>query len=289
MARSSCRRASPRRRPDRLSSRKGSTSPPRAPERLGPLRRSAHDRRGPACARHGHARQHRPRGPHADRAARRTTPRLDRLDRLAANLRGTAAQPAERSDEELAAMTVGREDPHYQALAQDLAAITQLTEQGGLSQFARIQQQLIGGLERLSELPAELTADRQPGPAAHGHRPARHRHAGIRRRRDRARLRPAAPRRGRTHALKRAHRTQRRSGPARHRARQAHERQPQLANGLGELTTATCGSRRIRQTQQRQCPARRRIRQAKQRQPQLASGSASSRPATRSSQGALRR
>jgi RND superfamily putative drug exporter len=58
---------------------------------------------------------------------------------------------------ELDAMTVARGDPRYPALAQDLAAITQLTEQNGLSQLARIQQQLIGGLERLSELPAELS------------------------------------------------------------------------------------------------------------------------------------
>ncbi|HZL47872.1 MAG TPA: MMPL family transporter [Solirubrobacteraceae bacterium] len=58
---------------------------------------------------------------------------------------------------ELDAMTVARGDPRYPALAQDLAAITQLTEQNGLSQLARIQQQLIVGLERLSELPAELS------------------------------------------------------------------------------------------------------------------------------------
>jgi len=58
---------------------------------------------------------------------------------------------------ELAAMTVGREDPHYQALAQDLAAITQLTEQGGLSQLARIQKQLCQGLEALAGLPGQLS------------------------------------------------------------------------------------------------------------------------------------
>ncbi|MFI5280907.1 MAG: MMPL family transporter, partial [Gemmatimonadales bacterium] len=58
---------------------------------------------------------------------------------------------------ELDAMTLGRGDPRYPALAQDLAAITQLTEQNGLSQLARIQQQLCQGLERLSELPAELS------------------------------------------------------------------------------------------------------------------------------------
>jgi putative drug exporter of the RND superfamily len=58
---------------------------------------------------------------------------------------------------ELDAMTVARGDPRYPALAQDLAAITQLTEQNGLAQLARIQQQLCEGLERLSELPAELS------------------------------------------------------------------------------------------------------------------------------------
>jgi len=58
---------------------------------------------------------------------------------------------------ELEAMTVGRSDPRYKALAQDLAAVTQLIEQNGLSQLARIQQQLSHCLERLSELPAELS------------------------------------------------------------------------------------------------------------------------------------
>ena len=58
---------------------------------------------------------------------------------------------------ELAAMTVGREDAHYQALAQDLATITQLTEQGDLSQLARIQKQLYQGLEALAGLPAKLS------------------------------------------------------------------------------------------------------------------------------------
>jgi RND superfamily putative drug exporter len=57
---------------------------------------------------------------------------------------------------ELEAMTVGREDPRYQALAQDLAAVTQLIEQNGLSQLARIQQQLGQGLEALSGLPGQL-------------------------------------------------------------------------------------------------------------------------------------
>jgi RND superfamily putative drug exporter len=77
-----------------------------------------------------------------------------------ASLRTSEEQLRSRLSEatrQLAAMTVGREDPHYQALAQDLAAITQLTEQGGLSQLARIQQQLLGGLEGLANLPAELS------------------------------------------------------------------------------------------------------------------------------------
>ncbi len=58
---------------------------------------------------------------------------------------------------ELDAMTVGRSDPRYDALAQDLAAITQLSEQNGLSQLTRIRQQLLGCLERLADLPAELS------------------------------------------------------------------------------------------------------------------------------------
>ncbi len=58
---------------------------------------------------------------------------------------------------ELQAMTVGRDDPRYQALAQDLAAVTQLMEQNGLSQLAQIQQQLLGGAEGLANLPAELS------------------------------------------------------------------------------------------------------------------------------------
>ncbi len=58
---------------------------------------------------------------------------------------------------ELEAMTVGRSDPRYQALAQDLTAATQLIEQGGLSQLARIQQQLCQGLEALSGLPGQLS------------------------------------------------------------------------------------------------------------------------------------
>jgi len=59
---------------------------------------------------------------------------------------------------ELDAMTVARGDPRYPALAQDLAAVTQLSEQNSLSQLAAIQQQLIGCLEQLADLPAELSA-----------------------------------------------------------------------------------------------------------------------------------
>jgi putative drug exporter of the RND superfamily len=59
---------------------------------------------------------------------------------------------------ELDAMTVARGDPRYPALAQDLAAVTQLSEQNGLSQLAHIQRQLIQCLERLADLPAELSA-----------------------------------------------------------------------------------------------------------------------------------
>jgi RND superfamily putative drug exporter len=58
---------------------------------------------------------------------------------------------------ELDAMSVGRGDPRYPALAEDLAAITQLIEANGLSQLSRIQQQLAQGSERLADLPAELS------------------------------------------------------------------------------------------------------------------------------------
>jgi RND superfamily putative drug exporter len=58
---------------------------------------------------------------------------------------------------ELDAMTVGRGDQRYPALAQDLALITQLTEQNGSPQLARIQQQLAQGLEWLADLPAGLS------------------------------------------------------------------------------------------------------------------------------------
>jgi RND superfamily putative drug exporter len=57
---------------------------------------------------------------------------------------------------ELEAMTVGRGDPRYRALAQDLAAVTRQIEQGGLAQLAGIQRELWQGLEALADLPAEL-------------------------------------------------------------------------------------------------------------------------------------
>ncbi len=57
---------------------------------------------------------------------------------------------------ELEAMTVGRSDPRYRALAQDLAAVTRQIEEGGLAQLAGIQRQLCQGLEALANLPAEL-------------------------------------------------------------------------------------------------------------------------------------
>jgi RND superfamily putative drug exporter len=58
---------------------------------------------------------------------------------------------------ELEAMTVGRGDPRYRALAQDLAAVTQLIERDNFSQLARIQQQLCQGLEALAGLPSQLS------------------------------------------------------------------------------------------------------------------------------------
>jgi RND superfamily putative drug exporter len=58
---------------------------------------------------------------------------------------------------ELEAMTVGRGDPRYQALAHDLATVTQLIEHNGLSQLTQIQQQLLVGLEGLANLPGELS------------------------------------------------------------------------------------------------------------------------------------
>jgi RND superfamily putative drug exporter len=77
-----------------------------------------------------------------------------------ARLRASDEQLRTRLSEatrELDAMTVARGDPRYPALAQDLAAITQLTEQNGLTQLGGIQQQLIHGLERLADLPADLS------------------------------------------------------------------------------------------------------------------------------------
>jgi putative drug exporter of the RND superfamily len=58
---------------------------------------------------------------------------------------------------ELEAMTVGRGDPRYRALAQDLATVTQLIEHNGLSQLTQIQKQLVVGLEGLANLPGELS------------------------------------------------------------------------------------------------------------------------------------
>ncbi len=77
-----------------------------------------------------------------------------------ATLRASDEQLRARMSEatrESEAMTVGRSDPRYHALAQDLAAVTQLMERNGLSQLARIQQQLLAGLEGLANLPAELS------------------------------------------------------------------------------------------------------------------------------------
>jgi putative drug exporter of the RND superfamily len=77
-----------------------------------------------------------------------------------ATLQATDEQLRTRMSEatrELEAMTVGRGDPRYQALARDLATVTQLLEQNGLSQLARIQQQLLTGREELANLPAELS------------------------------------------------------------------------------------------------------------------------------------
>ncbi len=59
--------------------------------------------------------------------------------------------------QQLDSMTSGRGDPHYPALAGDLAAVTQLIEQRDISQLAHIQQQLCQGLEWLASLPAELS------------------------------------------------------------------------------------------------------------------------------------
>jgi RND superfamily putative drug exporter len=78
-----------------------------------------------------------------------------------ATLQGTDEQLRTRMSEatrELEAMTVGRGDPRYKALAQDLAAVTRQIEQNGLSQLARIQQQLLRCVEGLANLPVELSA-----------------------------------------------------------------------------------------------------------------------------------
>ena len=185
---------------------------------------------------------------------------------------------------ELDAMTVARGDPRYPALAQDLAAITQLTEQNGLSQLARIQQQLLGGLERLSELPAELSQlTASLDQLRTGCRPARHRHAGIRRRRGQARLRPAAPspRTGtRSQADSPASAAERASSPP--GSASSGTATQQLASGLGKLAERQRTARgRTRQTRQaamsrlagglgkltqRQPAARRRDRRARDRQ-----------------------
>jgi RND superfamily putative drug exporter len=77
-----------------------------------------------------------------------------------ASLRASDEQLRTRMSEatgEMKAMTVGREDPHYQALAQDLAAVTQQIERGGLAQLAGVQKQLCQGLEALSALPGQLS------------------------------------------------------------------------------------------------------------------------------------
>ncbi len=77
-----------------------------------------------------------------------------------ATLRASDEQLRTRVSEatrELEAMTVGRNDPRYGVLAQDLAAATRLIEQSGLSQLAEIERQLLGGVEGLTNLPAELS------------------------------------------------------------------------------------------------------------------------------------
>ena len=58
---------------------------------------------------------------------------------------------------ELQAMSTGRSDPRYPALAEDLAAVTAMIEANGLSQLTRIQEQLTHCLEWLADLPAELS------------------------------------------------------------------------------------------------------------------------------------
>jgi len=134
-----------------------------------------------------------------------------------------------------------------------------MTEQGGLSQLARIQQQLLGGLEGLANLPAELSqltaAWTSCARAATGSPPAR---GNPKKARSRS-TPPAAPGRGRSQPQRRAHRTERRSGPARQRPGQAHERR--------------CAARgRPRQANERRCAARGRPRQANERRCALAGG-----------------
>ncbi len=58
---------------------------------------------------------------------------------------------------ELRAMTAGRSDPRYPALAEDLAAVTEMIEANGLSQLTAIQRQLTQGLQLLADLPAEIS------------------------------------------------------------------------------------------------------------------------------------
>ena len=133
----------------------------------GELRRSAHNRRRVSSR----------------RAWTRSTTRSTRHSRRSicspqqiqgwtgwiASLRASDEQLRIRMSEatrELEAMTVGREDPRYQALDQDLAALTRQIEQDGLEQLAGIQRQLDQGLEALANLPgAALAAYRRPGPA----------------------------------------------------------------------------------------------------------------------------
>jgi RND superfamily putative drug exporter len=76
------------------------------------------------------------------------------------NLQASDQQLRTRLDEarsELSAMSTGRSDPHYPALTEDLAAITQVIESSGLSQLTAIQRQLTQGLQLLADLPAELS------------------------------------------------------------------------------------------------------------------------------------
>jgi RND superfamily putative drug exporter len=62
-----------------------------------------------------------------------------------------------QATQQMQAMTVGRGDPRFQGLAQDLAAIEALIERNGLSQLARIRQQLLQCLEGLANLPEQLS------------------------------------------------------------------------------------------------------------------------------------